>query len=166
MKKIAILALSSLALCLTACAGTTEPKNNVKTVNEIAPYPAAKSGFVRSVIYLPELKDEQNAKVELLIGKEMVVDCNAHSLSGSVKQEELKGWGYQYVTVDKVNSGISTLMACPPNDEKKTDFVTINHNLGLMKYNSQLPIVVYTPKDIQVKYRVWSAGQLQTASFE
>lgn len=166
MKKIAMLALSSAAILLTACTGAQASKSSVTNVNEIAPYPAAQPGYVRAVIYLPELKNEQDAKVELLIGKSMTVDCNTHSLGGSIKLEELKGWGYHYYTVSKLNNGISTLMACPL-DETKTDFVTIKHNLGLMDYNSHLPIVVYVPEDVQVKYRIWSNnGKLETAHIE
>lgn len=167
MKKLATIAFSSVALLLTACNGTTGQNNMVKNVNEIAPYPAAEAGYVRSVIYLPELKNERDAKVELLIGKQMQVDCNSRGLAGTVKQEELQGWGYQYYTVSKVSNGISTLMACPPDFVSKSEFVTIRHNLGLMDYNSRLPIVVYTPEDVQVKYLVWSNdGKLEAATTE
>lgn len=154
MKKLALLVVGAAGALLAAC--STSNTSSLKSVNEVAPYPDAKDGYVRSVIYLPELKDEQNAKVELIIGKEMLVDCNIHRLSGTIKQEDLKGWGYQYYVVDKVGAGISTLMACPPDYKEKMEFVTINNDLGLIHYNSRLPIVVYTPQDVQVKYRVWT----------
>lgn len=167
MKKLATLALTSIAILLTACTGANAAKNTVRNVNEIAPYPEAEAGYVRSVIYLPQLKNEQDAKVELLIGKQMTTDCNFRSLAGKVKLIELKGWGYQYLTVSEVTNGISTLMACPPDFEGKSEFVTIKHSLGLMDYNSRLPIVVYNPEDVQVKYRIWSnSGKTLTATIE
>ena len=51
------------------------------------------------------------------------------------------------------------MMACP--DGKKTEkFVTAylgDHSL--LRYNSKLPIVVYTPENIEVKYRLWKADE-------
>ncbi len=29
----------------------------------------------------------------------------------------------------------------------------------LLRYNSKLPIVVYAPKDVEVRYRIWSASE-------
>lgn len=31
--------------------------------------------------------------------------------------------------------------------------------IRLISYNSKLPIVVYVPADIQVKYRIWNASE-------
>lgn len=167
-KILSTVMVSFFTLILVGCAANGE-KTTVTTqnINEVAPYPPAEEGYVRSVIYLPALNNEQNAKVELMIGKEMLVDCNIHRLSGSIAKQELKGWGYQYYVVKGVNQGLSTMMACPLGVEEKMEFVTINNNLGLIDYNSRLPIVVYTPKDVQVKYRIWSAtGNDKTAVIE
>lgn len=30
---------------------------------------------------------------------------------------------------------------------------------GMLRYNSKLPIVVYTPANIDVKYRIWRADE-------
>ncbi|MNN83904.1 Ecotin precursor [compost metagenome] len=52
---------------------------------------------------------------------------------------------------------MSTLMACP--DGKSTqDFVPVVGDGFLLRYNSKLPIVLYVPKDIEVRYRIWSAS--------
>ena len=29
----------------------------------------------------------------------------------------------------------------------------------MLRYNSKLPIVLYVPKDVEVRYRVWSASE-------
>ncbi|OTQ49569.1 serine protease inhibitor ecotin [Gilliamella apis] len=152
MKKLVLLALMSVAL--SACANTQKAPQEVQKLNEIAPYPDAKTGSTRYVIHLPNLKDEVNAKVEILIGKEMNVDCNTQSLGGIVKEQELKGWGYSYYVVEEAKGSISTMMACPEG-ANENKFVSINHKLGLLNYNSRLPLVFYVPNDLTVKYRVW-----------
>jgi ecotin len=51
------------------------------------------------------------------------------------------------------------MMACPEG-KKRAKFVTAS--LGehrLLRYNSKLPIVVYTPENIEVKYRIWQADE-------
>ncbi|QIQ21611.1 serine protease inhibitor ecotin [Zophobihabitans entericus] len=152
MKKLMALVLP--CVLLAACSMPAQQTRS-QSVNEVAPYPEAQAGYTRSVIYLPELKNEENAKVELVIGKDTEVDCNSQFYTGTVKEETLNGWGYNYYVVEKVNGPVSTLMACL-NAEKQTKFVTLNSNLDLLRYNSKLPIVVYAPSDLQVKYRVWT----------
>lgn len=52
---------------------------------------------------------------------------------------------------------MSTLMACP--DGKRTEaFVPVVGDGFMLRYNSKLPIVLYVPKDIEVRYRIWSAS--------
>ena len=46
------------------------------------------------------------------------------------------------------------MMACPEGTNENK-FVSINHKLGLLNYNSRLPLVFYVPNDLTVKYRVW-----------
>ncbi|WP_392565729.1 serine protease inhibitor ecotin [Utexia brackfieldae] len=146
-------------LVLTACSNMAA-KNSIPNVNEFAPYPDKPAGYLRSVIYLPQLTDEQASKVELMIGKDMVVDCNTQTLVGNIQQKTLAGWGYSYYTVETTGNAISTLMACPENTGV-TKFVTMTAPNMLIDYNSKLPIVVYAPSDLQVKYRVWSANSKQ-----
>jgi len=51
-------------------------------VNDTAPYPDAMVGYTRYAIHLPSIADENKARVEILIGKEMNADCNTRSLGG------------------------------------------------------------------------------------
>lgn len=144
-----VVALLAAATCTTAFAG-----NDI-----LAPFPQAEKGMKRQVIQLPAQQDESRYKVELLIGQKLEVDCNLHRLGGELSQKTVEGWGYDYYLFDKVSSPISTMMACP-DGKKTTKFVTAGlGEKSMLRYNSKLPIVVYTPDNVEVKYRLWQADE-------
>ncbi len=115
-------------------------------------FPKAKQDEVKHIIDLPILKDEQNFKVEVFITKTMEVDCNYHSLQGSLLEKNLSGWGYNYYIFQTNGKVTSTLMACPDNSLTKKDIASESK---LLNYNSKLPIVIYTPKEYTAKYKIW-----------
>jgi len=147
VKKIILaLAVTSASLSLYA-----EPANK----DDIHMFPQAQEGFVRHVIEVPKTENDYDHKVELLIGKNMMVDCNHHSFSGKIEDVTLKGWGYKYIEVKEIKSGPTTMMACiKPKTEK---YISIRDSLR--RYNSRSPIVVYIPKGYEVRYRIWSASE-------
>ncbi|AOM39165.1 serine protease inhibitor ecotin [Xenorhabdus hominickii] len=129
-----------------------------KKLEDIAPFPAAPDGMIRSVIEVPPQERENDYMVELMIGKNMKVDCNNHWFGGNLETKVLEGWGYDYYELNKVAGPMSTNMKCVDNTET-VRFVQVQ--LGkdaLIRYNSKLPIVVYTPKAMTVKYRIWQAS--------
>ncbi|WP_447740225.1 serine protease inhibitor ecotin [Pseudomonas laurentiana] len=150
-----------LALTLAAAA-----QASAASLKDIAPYPEAEKGFTRQVIHLPAQADESAYQLEIIAGKTLPVDCNRQRLGGSLEQLTLEGWGYNYYRLEKVSGPVSTLMACP--DGKKTNaFVPVVGDGFMLRYNSKLPVVVYAPKDVEVRYRVWSASQdVQKAKVE
>ncbi|EOC1316707.1 serine protease inhibitor ecotin [Cronobacter turicensis] len=159
MNKISALMLGLVATgCISASAFAVE-----KASENIAPFPKAEKGMVRQVIELPERQDESSYKVELVIGQTLEVDCNKHLLGGKFERKTLEGWGYDYYTFEPAKNAdgsvmyTSTMMACPDNKKEKK-FVTANPgDAAMLNYNSKLPVVVYAPENIDVKYRLWKA---------
>ena len=139
-----------LSVMLTGLSLYAEPakKDNIHMFSQ------AQEGFVRHVIEVPKTDNDYDHRVELLIGKTMMVDCNHHSFSGKIESVTLKGWGYKYLEVKKIQSGPTTMMAC--REPKTEKFISIRDTLR--RYNSRSPIVAYVPEGYEVRYRVWSAG--------
>ena len=127
--------------------------------SELKAFPPAETGMQRHVIILPEEANEDALQVEILPGKMLEVDCNRVMISAEATTKTAEGWGYDYLVIDNVSQPASTMMACP-DGTKEERFVTINLGAESMRrYNSKLPLVVYAPEDIAVKYRVWRADE-------
>jgi ecotin len=139
------------ALGVNACAGESN--------DTLKPYPEAQPGFVRMVFELPQVANESNRKLEILVGKTMMVDCNRHGFSGDLEQEVAEGWGYTYFVLANVQGPVSTMMACPPGEDKTEAFVTVRGAGYLQPYNSKLPVVTYVPEGFSVSYRIWEAQE-------
>ncbi|HRP89928.1 MAG TPA: ecotin family protein [Edaphocola sp.] len=126
---------------------------NSTSEKELKNYPTAKEGMKRWVINLPSLPNEGQYKVEIYAGNLHDVDCNNFFLSGKIETKALEGFGYHYYNVSTDNKVLSTMKACPDNI-KYRKFV---HMKPLMvDYNSKLPLVIYTPADLIVRYKVFS----------
>ncbi|RAU37552.1 serine protease inhibitor ecotin [Enterobacter sp. RIT 418] len=150
------IALIAAAVSVSAFANDAQKE---QPLEKVAPYPQAEKGMKRQVIQLPVQQDEGNFKVELLIGQTLEVDCNQHRLGGQLESKTLEGWGYDYYVFDKVTSPVSTMMACPDGKKEKKFVTAYLGDNSLLRYNSKLPIVVYTPENVDVKYRVWKADE-------
>lgn len=157
--------ISTLAVCLLITAGSLSASAFAQqpSADNLAPYPKPEKGISRQTIQLAELKNERLYKVELIIGQTLEVDCNQHLLLGQLQSKTLDGWGYDYYVYEAAKSPdsgpmhASTMMACPEGKKEKK-FVAANVGAdGMLSYNSKLPIVVYTPDNIEVKYRLWKA---------
>lgn len=155
MKTIVPAVLLATFASTSAWATTTDA--SAQPLEKVAPYPKADKGMKRQVIQLTPEKDESTLKVELLIGQTLEVDCNKHRLGGELDSKTLEGWGYDYYVFDKVTSPVSTMMACPDGKKEKKFITAYLGEDGMLRYNSKLPIVVYTPENVEVKYRIWKA---------
>lgn len=126
-------------------------------LEEVAPFPKPESGFARQVIHLTPQAREDDYQVEILAGKTLNVDCNRQRLGGILEEKNLEGWGYPFYRLENVIGPMSTLMACP-DGKSHQDFVPVVGDGFMLRYNSKLPIVLYVPKDVEVRYRIWSAS--------
>lgn len=161
MKKVLTTAALAAAVATVACAATPQKK-----LADVAPYPAPRDGYQRHVIWLPEQVDESMFRLEIVPGQLMQTDCNTRAMSGTLKQHTLEGWGYTYYELSDVRGPMSTMMACPEGSSKEA-FVPVHNEDAFLRYNSKLPVVVYAPANIEVRYRYWSADlALQVAGQE
>lgn len=124
--------------------------------DDLKAYPPAEAGTLRYVIRLPAADDESLLGVELVMGKHMEIDCNQHWFGGKFDREVVAGWGYPLYRLSGVSGPASTMMACPPDEQKRTAFVTVRLEDPFIRYNSKLPIIVYVPDEFSVRYRIWS----------
>jgi ecotin len=122
-------------------------------------FPPAEEGMVRYVLQLPKQDDESALKVELIVGKTVQTDeRNRYFFGGKIEEETIKGWGFTRYKVSKLGPMAGTLMAIDPNEPKVARFITLGGDSYLIRYNCRLPIVVYVPEGVEVRYRIWSTG--------
>jgi ecotin len=132
---------------------------SVQAADNMQAFPAAGEGMVRYVLQLPQKADESRFKVELVVGKTVETDAaNRYFFGGRIEEETIKGWGFPRYTVSKLGPMAGTLMAVDPNAPKVARFITLGGEARLIRYNSRLPVVVYVPEGVEVRYRIWSAG--------
>ena len=115
--------------------------------DELKAFPLAEPGSVRYVLSLPKQPQEDNLKVELIVGQNALVDTT------------IQGWGYTRYVVKQMGPMAGTLMAVDPNTPKQNRFVTLGGDPYLIRYNSRLPVVVYVPDGAEVRYRIWHADK-------
>jgi len=121
-------------------------------------FPPPDNGMVRYVLQLPQQDDESAFKIELIVGKKVQVDDkNQYFFGGNIQEETIKGWGFPRYVVKELGPMAGTMMAVDPNAPKVNRFITLGGEPFLIRYNSRLPIVVYVPEDVEVRYRIWSA---------
>jgi ecotin len=101
-------------------------------------------------------------RVELIVGRELEVDCNRHSFSGRLRSEPLPARGTSLYRVSEVGPVASTRMACPPGEPKRRVFLPMGGGKPfVVPYKVSLPIVVYAPRDLEVRWRLWKAEKQQ-----
>lgn len=121
-------------------------------------FPPAEEGMVRHVLHLAKQDDESACKVELIVGKMVPVDeSNRYFFSGKIEEETISGWGFPRYNIRTLGSMAGTLLAIDPNTPKVNRFITLGGEAYLIRYNSRLPIVVYAPEGVEVRYRLWRA---------
>ncbi len=140
------------ALALTLATTMTLAADNMKA------FPPADEGMARYVIILPEQADETAWRVELLVGKTVQTDAaNRYFFAGTLEIETIEGWGFDRHMLRQLGPMAGTLMAVDPDAPKVERFITLGGEPQLLRYNSRLPLVVYVPEGVEVRYRFWRA---------
>ncbi|NBZ96270.1 MAG: proteinase inhibitor I4 serpin [Proteobacteria bacterium] len=128
----------------------------VDIARELKAFPPACEGMRRFVITLPPQADEDLLKIQLLIGKTVKLDPqNRYFFGGRLETETIQGWGYDRYVLKSLGPMAGTLMAVDPNVPKIARFITLGGEPELLRYNSRLPLVVYVPEGVEVRYRIW-----------
>ncbi|CAG9571397.1 putative ecotin [Leishmania major strain Friedlin] len=124
-----------------------------------APYPEPTSQQRRYVIFLDpkgDSKELNDYKVELIPGRVEKVDgTNVYRMGGNIEERTIDGWGYPYYIVTLTTMSGTLMMPLGDAALKRPRFVAMNTK-NLYRYNSRLPIVVYMPKDGELRYRIWT----------
>ncbi len=158
MKKITLI-ISMIAIALISSGAVFAQKTSID--KEIGMFPSPKQGYKQVFIKVPSKKNESDYKIEVFVGKTMMVDCNRHFMGGSIESQTLDGWGYSYYIAETDGNVASTRMGCPDNKMTK-QFVNIEPKL--LRYNSRLPIVIYVPEGLEVNYKIWKGGKKMKAA--
>lgn len=156
-----LLALSFVCFSMVLCTTANAQQSSVNEAEKaLEAFPAAEKGMVRHIIQVKKQKDESMFKVEIIPGKNMLIDCNHHTLMGKLEEKDLQGWGYNYYEFSSDGQTRSTLMAC--NKPKENKFVQAQ--TLTVRYNSRLPIVIYAPEGYEIQYRIWKADKKNNSS--
>lgn len=142
-----------------------------KKLKDIASYPSAEKNQNRNVIWLPKKSNESQYRVEILASKKGIVDCNTRNYGAEFDDKILEGWGYHYYVIKNITEPGHTLMLCLNLNYKKAQSKIGKIPVSLrnlpIPYISELPIVVYAPKDVTIEYRIWETkNSVKTAQVE
>ena len=132
--------------------------STVLAADDMAAFPPAEKGMTRHVLRLPAQSDEHALRLELILGMTVRTDAaNRYFFGGAIEEETIPGWGYTRYILRKLGPMAGTLMAADPAAPQVDRFVTLSGEPYLIRYNSRLPVVVYAPTDVEVRWRVWEA---------
>ncbi len=146
--------LQGLALSLPAAAQAPAPEPQ-----DLAPYPAPATGLERFVMRLPAMERAHDSLVEIQVGRRISSDCNRPRLFGKLERRIADGWGFPYFEITDISQPMTTLMACPDQEQPVERFITVHGDGFMQPYKSELPMVIHVPAGYRVRYRVWRAAE-------
>ncbi|MBM4153002.1 MAG: proteinase inhibitor I4 serpin [Kiritimatiellaceae bacterium] len=143
------LSISVVLLCLGM--------SSISTGNNLKAFPPAETGMVRHVLQLPEKENESTFKVELIVGRTIEIDeHNQYFFGGKIEEETIAGWGFTRYVVRELGPLGGTLMAIDPTSPPVKRFIPLRGEPYLIRYNSKLPVVLYLPEGVEVRYKIWT----------
>jgi len=147
----------ALTCCLVTVSADEKPKRASGGSNWEKAYPAPKAGHRRVVIHLEAKPDEEDWRVEVVVGKMMETDgVNRVGLMGRLEERTVEGWGYTYLEAPVSKGAFSTRIGVPPGKPTVQAFVSFPAH-GPFRYNSRLPVVIYLPEGYEARHRLWKA---------
>lgn len=147
----------ALACSLVTAPAEEKPKRASGGSSWEKAYPAPKAGYKRVVIHLEAKPDEDDWRVEVVVGKVMETDgVNRVGLMGRLEENTVEGWGYTYLEAPVSEGAFSTKIGVPAGKPPVQSFVTFPAH-GPFRYNSRLPIVIYLPEGYEARHRLWKA---------
>ncbi|MCP9809037.1 ecotin family protein [Cyanobium sp. HWJ4-Hawea] len=135
---------------------------------DLSGYPAAAAGETRWVIQLPGVlpptadptisPNPRDWRVEVLVGQLVKADCNQYTFSARLRVDHPQANPeLSYLKVSDVGPLASTRMACTPGQPLQERFVARAGKPFVMPYKVSRPIVIYAPKNLQVRWKLWKA---------
>lgn len=132
--------------------------SNTPAAAQLKAFPLPGPGMARHVLLLPIREDESLRMVQLIVGRTVETDpLNRYFYTGRLQTESIQGWGFTRYVINDLGSMAGTRMAAPPGTPKQARFIPLGGEPYLIRYNSRLPVVVYTPEGAEVRYRIWNA---------
>ena len=122
---------------------------------DITMFPSPEKGFKQIPIWLPVKEKEENFKVEVFVGADQIVDCNQYFMIGKLISKELPGWGYSFYHAETKSELAGTRMGC---FEKRKQKKFIHLQPLLIEYNSRIPLVIYIPNNLKLKYKIFQSN--------
>ena len=145
-------------LLVVACAAVFSANAESEAERNLKAFPPADAGMTRHVLMLPSHEQEDSLRVELKIGKTVKTDAaNRYFFGGNLQAVNIDGWGFTRYVLAQLGPMAGTLMAVDPDAPKVERFITLGGEAQLLRYNSRLPLVVYVPDGVEVRYRIWRA---------
>ena len=151
MRNVA-LTLIIVTLAAVGCSPTVPKRGDMN------PFPVAPGGETRHVIRLPAAGNEDTLRVELVVGRQMLADCNRQWFGGKLERDTTSGWDHPVYRMTSVAGPATTMMACPDAEARDT-FVRVRFANPFVPYDSKSPLVVYVPQGFVVRYRIWQGQQ-------
>ena len=144
--------------CLSAVLSAAEPAKYPDEASQWRKaYPAASAGQKRIVIHLDAQTDESAWNIELSVGKVMETDGVNHVGGGAkIEEKTVQGWGYNFYEAKVTGLMFTTLIGVPLDAPKVARGVTMASTVPV-RYNGKLPVIVYVPEGLEVRYRLWKA---------
>ena len=145
---------------------------------DLSGYPAPVAGLQRWVIQpsglLPKSTDllisanPHDWRVQLIVGQEVMVDCNNTWLSGPglTMTRVPSASGKALFSLKGPLVVMSTRMACPQDQQRKRSFLSLGKQPYLVPYNASWPIVVDLPQGVELRWRVWKAETKQVEGMQ